>query len=709
MTDQQNHFRRLWDLGYKRLVPIIPPDAPLSERSSLHRRLNAKTPHDDRGKVPGVKWADGTWSGFDWVPHEASETDLDRWNGMGAGVGIKTGSGLALIDADTWHEDRAKIIRDIIKEELGFLPPVRVGQYPKAGYLIRTTCPYLRIEFGERDERGRLKERVEILGEGRQFVAHGIHPKTGKPYKWPKGLPPIEEIPVVTREQLERILKRCAEALPSASPLIVEGAGNGEAPDQSTLRGSMETLRQAVAAIANTSEQFPSRESYRDFGYAVKAAAGPEHEAEALELFLDWCGRWQDGENDLDVARADWGRMKGPFRRGASWLYELAGFDPKLQTAERWFEELPESIFSPDPSDGEARSVDDLYDVLTVDALFNRPDPQFLIDRHVPEQSVGFLYGDPGTGKSFIALDWALHLAFDRPDWHGDALRPVPGAAVIYLAGEGASGFKTRVAAWMARRGVPAGQRGRFGLIHQSVNFMQPDDVKRLVRTLRQRVQIPVSAVVVDTVSRAMPGADENLQKEMTLFVKACDMVKEAFQCAVIGVHHAGKSGDMRGSTVLRGAGDFVFKLERKKGHMVGHLHCEKQKDAPDGWSEPYRFDVVQLGGDKSSLVPTRCEAGGASDATLTPDVSAAVLSAMREAWDAGAPWGRTYHAGDRMAARRMTQDFGFEIDSATQILDVWLGSGVIEERVSSTKNKRKGLFVVHNDIQQSEPGGVFE
>jgi hypothetical protein len=94
---------------------------------------------------------------------------------------------------------------------------------------------------------------------------------------------------------------------------------------------------------------------------------------------------------------------------------------------------------------------------------------------------------------------------------------------------------------------------------------------------------------VVDTVSRAMPGADENLQKEMTLFVRACDRLQGCVPLRRVGVHHAGKNGDMRGSTVLLGAGDFVFKLERKQGATIGRLHCEKQKDAPDGWEEPYR------------------------------------------------------------------------------------------------------------------------
>ena len=98
-----NHFARLWALGYHRLAPIIPPGAPISERSSLYKRLARGD--DARGKMPGIKWPDGTWSGFDFVAHESTEPDLARWHAMGAGVGIKTGQGLALIDADTLNPE----------------------------------------------------------------------------------------------------------------------------------------------------------------------------------------------------------------------------------------------------------------------------------------------------------------------------------------------------------------------------------------------------------------------------------------------------------------------------------------------------------------------------------------------------------------------------------------------------------------------------
>jgi hypothetical protein len=117
------------------------------------------------------------------------------------------------------------------------------------------------------------------------------------------------------------LLEALRSALPEASKVIVEGAGNEVA--QASLTGDLEAVRKAVAATPNTSNTFPSRESYRDYGYAIKAAL-PDNEPAAFEIFSEWCARWQEGENEPDVVAADWRRMRAPYRRGASWLFELA-------------------------------------------------------------------------------------------------------------------------------------------------------------------------------------------------------------------------------------------------------------------------------------------------------------------------------------------------------------------------------------------------
>jgi hypothetical protein len=352
----------------------------------------------------------------------------------------------------------------------------------------------------------------------------------------------------------------------------------------------------------------------------------------------------------------------------------------------------------------------DVFKTLTLADIFEMPDPVFVIDRHIPEKSLGFLYGEPGSKKSFIALDWALHLVYDREDWHGDAIRSKSDGMVLYLAGEGAAGMKKRAGAWLQHHLIAADDpRGlRFHLLPHAVNMMSADEVKKLVRTLRTSIKAPVAAVIVDTVSRAVPGADENLQKEMTRFIQSCDLIKQQFECVVVGVHHASHNGKMRGSTVLQGAGDFVFRLDVKKGALAGRLVCEKQKDSPDGWSEPYRFDVVQLGDDSSSsLVPVR--AVGAGKAQFTPEVEQQILDAIAADWEAGTPWAFGKQSPDRWAPRRLHVKFGFAADEAEGIIDLLVKSKAIEVAQVDRKTKRRGYRVVDPDqADRQDVDGVF-
>lgn len=700
-------FTKLAAAGYPSTVPIIPPDAPISPQSSLYKRVGTR--QDARGKTPGVKGRDGLWRSFDWPRYTPDARDYARWTDMGAGIGIRTGEGLLALDADTMDTRCAAIVRDYVDTAFAVRSPVRVGRAPKALYVFRTDgpVPYQRIDFGQRDERG-TPERVELLTEGRQFVAVGVHPKTGKPYTWERPLVPFDDLPFLPADKVTAFMEGLRKLLPAAEPLVKEG-GTTEV-DQASLRGDPATVRKAVQATPNTSAVFATRESYLGLGYAIKAAV--EDEAEAFGIWEEWCGRWAEGDNEPDVMAADWRRMKPPYRRGAQWIYDLADrvSDGRFTVAEAWFEDVAETQadnpFAVAATVAEKQNDTGLYPLLTIGEIISRPPPSFLVARHIPDISVGFLYSRPGAGKSFLAIDLGLHVAHGLPDWHGDPIAAIEGSVVIYIAAEGSFDLGNRIRAWHAAKGL--GFTTRFLVIERTIEFMKADDVDRLLRTVRA-AHLKPALVVVDTVSRAMPGADENLQKDMTLFVKACDRVRDEFACAVLGVHHAGKNGDMRGSTVLRGAGDFVFRLERKERAPIGTLACEKQKAAEDGWEEPYRFDRVALDDGQSSLVPVRGDMVMGPEGVLTPDSTRRVLEAMQAAWEAGAPWSKTARGGERWAVRRMVADFNFKGDAAEEMLRMWLAMGIVSVETRGAKSKLVGYKVGGIPGQAVLNGGIFD
>ena len=71
-------------------------------------------------------------------------------------------------------------------------------------------------------------------------------------------------------------------------------------------------------------------------------------------------------------------------------------------------------------------------------------EPEFLIEGLAETSSLALAFGDPGCGKSFLAIDIAECVANGVP-FHGRRVRK---GLVIYIAGEGHNGLKRRTSAW---------------------------------------------------------------------------------------------------------------------------------------------------------------------------------------------------------------------------------------------------------------------
>jgi Bifunctional DNA primase/polymerase, N-terminal len=94
------------------------------------------------------------------------------------------------LDVDITDPEAVEAIESLVKdrfEESGYVLP-RIGRSPKRCFPFRTLAPFPKIVANLTAPNG-AQEKLELLAEGQQFVAHGIHPDTGKPYSWPRGEP----------------------------------------------------------------------------------------------------------------------------------------------------------------------------------------------------------------------------------------------------------------------------------------------------------------------------------------------------------------------------------------------------------------------------------------------------------------------------------------------------------------------------------------
>lgn len=68
----------------------------------------------------------------------------------------------------------------------------------------------------------------------------------------------------------------------------------------------------------------------------------------------------------------------------------------------------------------------------------------WLVHRYLEKDTLAVVFGPPGKGKSFIALDLSCCIATDTA-FHG---LPVAQGAVFYIAGEGHNGIARRLGGW---------------------------------------------------------------------------------------------------------------------------------------------------------------------------------------------------------------------------------------------------------------------
>jgi len=309
---------KLFEAGYgAELISVIPPKATLSP--------NSKIAASTLGKTPGIRYANGTWGGYKWRTHPATLADVQQWVQDSANVGLRAGHFPGL-DIDSMNENIVAKVKELAFNLLG-PAPVRVGKAPKSLLMYRTDAPFTRMRItleGEKDT-----HLIELLGEGQQYLVHGIHANTLRPYQWLDAPPAAADLTPITAEKVNALFL-AIKAHYEGMGFKVRREGNGSkqdrggALDQSALRApSLDAVRMAVAAIPNN-DAFKERDAWVKMGYAIRAAVGDALE-DGLEIFAEWSDRWEGGTNEPEYVVQNWRRMDSKkFSIGWPWIAEKA-------------------------------------------------------------------------------------------------------------------------------------------------------------------------------------------------------------------------------------------------------------------------------------------------------------------------------------------------------------------------------------------------
>jgi hypothetical protein len=219
--------------------------------------------------------------------------------------------------------------------------------------------------------------------------------------------------------------------------------------------------------------------------------------------------------------------------------------------------------------------------ILSAAELLNLASPEWLIADTLPERGLAVMYGPPDSYKSFVALDFALHVAAGQP-WQG---RPVKAGNVLYVLGEGSNAFGRRVRAWLLRHQHTEELIQNAGFLPSPVQFLEDASLSELSSLIDRwkpaQDGTPLQLVVIDTLATCFVGGDENKQEDMTRFINSLRSIQAQRGAAILLLHHTGKDPEKgeRGSSVLIGAADTRI-LVKRAAPLRASLECKKQKDA---------------------------------------------------------------------------------------------------------------------------------
>lgn len=216
------------------------------------------------------------------------------------------------------------------------------------------------------------------------------------------------------------------------------------------------------------------------------------------------------------------------------------------------------------------------------------PPLDWIVRGVLPRAELAVVYGESGSGKSFLALD--LCAAVGRGVKWRD--RDVSRGPSVYVCAEGARGFKTRLRAYA--RGHNAAIHELPAIIADTPNLTDAAEVGEIYGAILRWGKKP-EIIVVDTLSAALGAGDENSGTDMGRVVAHCKLLHRRTGALVVLIHHSGKdaSKGARGWSGLKPATDVEVEITRSGDYRTATI--TKMKDGTDKESFTFKLKVIEL------------------------------------------------------------------------------------------------------------------
>ena len=223
-----------------------------------------------------------------------------------------------------------------------------------------------------------------------------------------------------------------------------------------------------------------------------------------------------------------------------------------------------------------------------------------------PGEGMGALYGSPGSGKTFFALDTAMSIACGK-GWKTNQTKH---GGVAYVALEGGALFDNRCLKWAEINEINLADHP-FTITSDPLDLLvkgTESEVDSIIEYLGQQ-ETPIKLIVIDTLNRAIGGGNENAAEDMGALVANCDRIWKALGCFLLVVHHSGKDAakGLRGHSSLLGAVNTEIQITNLSGTDFKQAEVLKQRDGESGQMHMFNLQVERVANDSDGYEITTC------------------------------------------------------------------------------------------------------
>jgi RecA-family ATPase len=230
---------------------------------------------------------------------------------------------------------------------------------------------------------------------------------------------------------------------------------------------------------------------------------------------------------------------------------------------------------------------------------------EWLVKNLLGKGEASAFYGAPGSGKSALVEDMGLHIAGGLP-WHG---RDVMQGAVCYVALERRLLVERRAIAFRERHVISDLPFAIMGGVLDFRIAQTATTIAGIVEQVEKATDRKVVLVIIDTISRALAGGDENSSKDMGAIVTTTARLQEATGAHVQWVHHVPIDGGerLRGHGALLGALDTTINVE-KLASGTRTATVIKANDSEEGERISFTLESVEIGPETTAPVVVPAE-----------------------------------------------------------------------------------------------------